>query len=147
MALKRIHKELLDFRREPPALCSAGPIGEDLFTWQAAITGPPNSPYQGGVFYLNIQFPTEYPFKPPQVSFKTKIFHPNISEDGYICLDILQSKWSPALTISKVLLSICSLFGDANEAHGMSSDALKLYKTDRVKYDETAREWTQKYAM
>ncbi|CAK5087158.1 unnamed protein product [Meloidogyne enterolobii] len=87
--------------KEPPALCNAGSIGEDLWNWQATITGPPNSPYQGGVFYLKINFPQEYPFKPPKISFKTQIYHPNINNEGCICLDILQNKWTPALTISK----------------------------------------------
>lgn len=64
--------------------------------------GPPESPYQGGVFFLTIHFPTDYPFKPPKVAFTTRIYHPNINSNGSICLDILRSQWSPALTISKV---------------------------------------------
>ena len=63
--------------------------------------GPPDSPYSGGVFFLNITFPTDYPFKPPKVQFITKIYHPNINANGSICLDILRDQWSPALTISK----------------------------------------------
>jgi ubiquitin-conjugating enzyme E2 D/E len=59
------------------------------------------SPYAGGVFFLSIMFPTDYPFKPPKVSFTTKIYHPNINANGSICLDILRDQWSPALTISK----------------------------------------------
>lgn len=63
----------------------------------------PDSPYQGGVFFLTIHFPTDYPFKPPKVAFTTRIYHPNINSNGSICLDILRSQWSPALTISKGL--------------------------------------------
>ncbi|XP_068439377.1 ubiquitin-conjugating enzyme E2 D1b isoform X2 [Clinocottus analis] len=106
MALKRIQKELHDLQRDPPAQCSAGPVGDDLFHWQATIMGPGDSPYQGGVFFLTIHFPTDYPFKPPKVAFTTKIYHPNINSNGSICLDILRSQWSPALTVSKVLFRI-----------------------------------------
>ena len=60
-----------------------------------------DSPYSGGVFFLAIQFPTDYPFKPPKVNFTTRIYHPNINSNGSICLDILRDQWSPALTISK----------------------------------------------
>ena len=63
--------------------------------------GPADSPYQGGVFFLNIHFPSDYPFKPPKVSFTTRIYHPNVNSNGSICLDILNAQWSPALTISK----------------------------------------------
>jgi ubiquitin-conjugating enzyme E2 D/E len=101
MALKRINKELTDLGRDPPSSCSAGPVGEDLFHWQATIMGPGDSPYSGGVFFLAIHFPTDYPFKPPKVNFTTRIYHPNITSNGSICLDILRDQWSPALTISK----------------------------------------------
>ncbi|XP_075615119.1 ubiquitin-conjugating enzyme E2 D1 isoform X3 [Balearica regulorum gibbericeps] len=61
----------------------------------------PDSAYQGGVFFLTVHFPTDYPFKPPKIAFTTKIYHPNINSNGSICLDILRSQWSPALTVSK----------------------------------------------
>ncbi|XP_054886921.1 ubiquitin-conjugating enzyme E2 2-like isoform X1 [Poeciliopsis prolifica] len=140
-------RELTDLSRDPPAQCSAGPVGEDMFHWQATIMGPPDSPYQGGVFFLTIHFPTDYPFKPPKVAFTTRIYHPNINSNGSICLDILRSQWSPALTISKVLLSICSLLCDPNPDDPLVPEIARIYKTDPVRYNKTAQDWTQKYAM
>ncbi|KAL2455332.1 Ubiquitin-conjugating enzyme E2 28 [Forsythia ovata] len=147
MASKRIQKELKDLQKDPPASCSAGPVGEDMFHWQATIMGPSDSPFAGGVFLVTIHFPPDYPFKPPKVSFKTKVFHPNINSNGSICLDILKEQWSPALTISKVLLSICSLLTDPNPDDPLVPEIAHMYKTDRAKYETTARSWTQKYAM
>eukprot|EP00211_Chloroparvula_japonica_P012997 CAMPEP_0119131016 /NCGR_PEP_ID=MMETSP1310-20130426/9248_1 /TAXON_ID=464262 /ORGANISM="Genus nov. species nov., Strain RCC2339" /LENGTH=141 /DNA_ID=CAMNT_0007121565 /DNA_START=162 /DNA_END=584 /DNA_ORIENTATION=+ len=141
MAMKRISKELKDLDRDPPTSCSAGPIGDDLFRWQATIMGPEKSPYEGGVFFLNIVFPTDYPFKPPKINFSTRIYHPNINSSGAICLDILKEQWSPALTISKVLLSICSLLCDPNPDDPLVPETAHLYKTDRQKYNAMAKEW------
>uniref|UniRef100_A0A672P065 E2 ubiquitin-conjugating enzyme n=1 Tax=Sinocyclocheilus grahami TaxID=75366 RepID=A0A672P065_SINGR len=92
-----------------------------------------DSPYQGGVFFLTIHFPTDYPFKPPKVAFTTKIYHPNINSNGSICLDILRSQWSPALTVSKVLLSICSLLCDPNPDDPLVPEIAHTYKADREK--------------
>jgi len=147
MALKRINKELTDLGRDPPSSCSAGPIGDDLFHWQATIMGPSDSPYASGVFFLAIHFPTDYPFKPPKVNFTTRIYHPNINSNGSICLDILRDQWSPALTISKVLLSICSMLTDPNPDDPLVPEIAHVYKTDRARYEATAREWTRKYAI
>ncbi|KAG5518150.1 hypothetical protein PMAC_003336 [Pneumocystis sp. 'macacae'] len=144
MALKRINKELGDLAKDPPSSCSAGPIGDDLFHWQATILGPSDSPYSGGVFFLAIHFPTDYPFKPPKVNFTTRIYHPNINSNGSICLDILRDQWSPALTISKVLLSICSMLTDPNPDDPLVPEIAHVYKSDRVRYEATAKEWTRK---
>uniref|UniRef100_A0A453S7A8 UBC core domain-containing protein n=2 Tax=Triticinae TaxID=1648030 RepID=A0A453S7A8_AEGTS len=124
-----------------------GPVAEDMFHWQATIMGPSESPYAGGVFLVTIHFPPDYPFKPPKVAFKTKVFHPNINSNGSICLDILKEQWSPALTVSKVLLSICSLLTDPNPDDPLVPEIAHMYKSDRAKYESTARSWTQKYAM
>ncbi|XP_039710769.1 ubiquitin-conjugating enzyme E2 D3-like [Pteropus medius] len=138
MALKGINKELSDLAHDPPAQCSAGPAGDDTFHWQATITGPNDSPYRGGVFFLTIHFPTVYSFKPPKAAFTTRIYHPNINSNGSICLNSLRSQWSPVLTISKVLLSICSLLCDPNP-----DDPLVPEIADRDKYNRISQEWTQ----
>ena len=146
-ALKRINKELADLAKDPPANCSAGPAGDDLFKWKATLMGPGASPYAGGVFFLDIQFPADYPFKPPQIKFTTKIYHCNVNDKGGICLDILKDNWSPALTISKVLLSICSLLTDPNPDDPLVPEIANKFKTNRAEHDKTAAEWTRKYAM
>eukprot|EP01029_Cantina_marsupialis_P014641 TRINITY_DN320_c0_g1_i1.p1 TRINITY_DN320_c0_g1~~TRINITY_DN320_c0_g1_i1.p1 ORF type:complete len:147 (-),score=24.14 TRINITY_DN320_c0_g1_i1:233-673(-) len=144
---KRIRKELVNLGKDPPSGCSAGPTGSDIFHWSATIAGPPDSPYEGGLFFLDIHFPSDYPFQAPKIRFTTKIYHCNINDSGGICLDILKDQWSPVLTISKVLLSICSLLDDPNPDDPLVPDIAHLLKGNKTKHDETAREWTRKYAM
>jgi ubiquitin-conjugating enzyme E2 D/E len=146
MASKRINKEFADLRKNSPENCSAGPSDEDIFKWDATIMGPIGTPYEGGIFNLRIEFPQNYPFSPPKIAFLTKIYHCNISSKGAICLDILQKNWSPALTISKLLLSICSLLSDPNPDDPLVPDIAELYRTNRKKHDLYARNYTQKYA-
>ena len=147
MSLKRISMELKDLQKDPPVSCSAGPIGEDMFVWEGCIFGPEDSPFHGGVFKLSIQFPVDYPFRAPHIKFLTKIYHPNINSAGFICLDILKGQWSPALTISKVLLSICSLLNDPNPDDPFVPDIAALYKENHAEYEEQARIWTMQYAI
>ena len=147
MAHKRIQKELKDLENESLANISAGPINRsDLYHWQGSIMAPSESPFNGGVFFLDIRFPSDYPFKPPKLTFKTRIYHPNINSNGAICLDILKDQWSPALTISKVLLSLISLLTDPNPDDPLVPEIAHVYKNDRAKYDKLAKEWTLKFA-
>uniref|UniRef100_A0A7S3LQF5 UBC core domain-containing protein n=1 Tax=Aplanochytrium stocchinoi TaxID=215587 RepID=A0A7S3LQF5_9STRA len=143
---KRISKELAEISLDPPANCSAGPKDDNLYQWVSTIMGPEGSPYAGGLFFLDIVFPKEYPFKPPKVTFKTRIYHCNINSNGAICLDILKDNWSPALTIQKVLLSICSLLTDANPDDPLVAQIAHEYKNSRENHDKTAKEWTARYA-
>lgn len=146
-ATTRITKELEYITKDPPSNCSAAPEGEDIYHWTAVIVGPADSVYEGGLFSLSIEFPPNYPFKPPKVRFLTRIYHPNINSTGGICLDILKGNWSPALTISKVLISICSLLDDPNPDDPLVIEIADMYTKNRLQYDITAREWTAFYAQ
>ena len=146
MTARRITKELETIQKDPPANCSAGPDGDNIYSWTATIMGPTETVYEGGLFYLNIEFPQNYPYKPPKVRFITKIYHPNINSSGGICLDILKDQWSPALTVSKVLLSITSLLSDPNPDDPLVPEIAKLYKKNREKHDLVAKNYTQQHA-
>lgn len=145
-SLKRIQKELTEITLDPPPNCSAGPKGDNLYEWVSTILGPPGSAYEGGVFFLDIHFTQEYPFKPPKVTFRTRIYHCNINSQGVICLDILKDNWSPALTISKVLLSVCSLLTDCNPSDPLVGSIATQYVQNREEHDRVARLWTKRYA-
>lgn len=143
----RLTKELEELVKNPPTNCSAGTVNDDLFHWRASITGPEDTPYFGGIFSLDIHFPTDYPFKAPKMNFITKIYHPNINAAGSICVDILRENWSPALTISKVLLSVSSLLNDPNPNDPLDVEIADQYKNNKKLFEETAKTWTTIYAM
>ena len=133
--------------KESPYGCTVGVMNENKTHWIATIIGPENTPYYGGIFKLDIFFPTDYPYKAPKINFKTKIYHPNISStSGSICIDILKDKWSPALTIGKVLLSICSMLNDPNPNDPLETEIANEFKNNNKLYTQTAINWTMLYA-
>ncbi|KAI8872964.1 ubiquitin-conjugating enzyme, partial [Ramicandelaber brevisporus] len=138
MAHKRIIKDYDEIVQNPPPSCIASPLGEDFSHWHATILGPPDSPYSGGEFHLNIHIPPGYPFKPPRMMFITRVYHPNINSNGSICLDILKDQWSPALSISKALVSIYSLLNEPNPDDPFVPEIAELYKTNKAQYEATA---------
>lgn len=147
--IRRLKKEWSDINQEIEKTrekITVKLINEELTHWKATITGSNNSPFEGGIFTLDITFPLEYPFKPPIIKFCNKIYHPNINDSGAICLDILKDQWSPALSIFKVILSISSLIVDPNPNDPLSPDVANIYKTNREYYNKIAKEWTKLYA-
>jgi ubiquitin-conjugating enzyme E2 D/E len=146
MAVRRLLKELRDLSESPIPMITIVPDPDNTFRWYADILGPQDTVYEGGIFRLQIDFLADYPFKAPRVIFLTKIYHPNISSNGGICLDILKGEWSPALTAGKMLLSILSLLSDPNPRDPLVPEAANLYLHDRERYDEIARSWTLRYA-
>ena len=151
--IKRLKKELIEFNKNPPVGCCAGPVNDDnLLYWQANIMGPPDSPYQGGIFFFDIHFPTDYPFKPPCIILKTPIYHPNFRNNCKICccaMDILGDQWSPALTIGKTLDRVYGLMLNPypDDVCGRGNyEAAHIYKENKNEFERIAIEWSKKYA-
>ncbi|KAL5489396.1 hypothetical protein EMCRGX_G018485 [Ephydatia muelleri] len=146
VCIKRLSREVEDMATNPPPGCRASPKADNMFEWTGYIDGPPDSVYAGGRFLLDIKIPTDYPFSPPKVLFKTRVYHCNINSQGVVCLDILKDKWTPALNIGGLLLSLASLLSSCNPNDPLVGSIAHQYLNDRNKHDEIARTWTQRYA-
>ena len=137
-----IYNEKSEFNNEGYQIF--GLINENLY---GVLEGPPNTIYENGFFQFKINFPMDYIFRPPRFIFQTKIFHPNISTNGYVSVDILQDQWSATICIfSKIIYSVQSLLDDPNVEKFVNEEAAKLYKENKEAYKKTVREWTSKYA-
>lgn len=130
----------LSSQNDPPQGVTGAPMDNNILVWQAVIFGPDDTPWEGGTFKLMLEFTEDYPNKAPSVRFLTKMFHPNIYNDGQICLDILQNQWSPIYDISAILTSIQSLLCDPNPASPANSEASRLYSENRREYNRRVRE-------
>lgn len=125
-------------------------MGNSLKHWKGYINGPvqliviqSDTPYEGGLYQIDIQLPPEYPYKPPKMKFETRIWHPNISsQTGAICLDILKDEWSPALTIRTALLSLQALLCAPEPDSPQDAVVAGQYKSDLKLFKKTAKEWT-----
>jgi ubiquitin-conjugating enzyme (huntingtin interacting protein 2) len=145
--LGRIRKELEDIRNDRHSGVSIVPDASNPQHLVGTITGPPDTPYAGGKFQVDIVIPNEYPFSPPKMKFITKVYHPNVSSvTGAICLDILKDQWSPALTMKTALISLQALLCAPEPDDPQDAVVANIYKTNRAEFDSTAREWTLTHA-
>uniref|UniRef100_A0A803PQV0 UBC core domain-containing protein n=1 Tax=Cannabis sativa TaxID=3483 RepID=A0A803PQV0_CANSA len=169
---KRIQREMAELNTDPPLDCSAGTKGDNLYHWiEILLLGIFNfqfyvmlltsgfgtlfirfpfatwTPYEGGIYFLDITFPSDYPFKPPKVVFKTRIYHFDVDSVGNVSLEILKDGWSPALTITKVLIAIRKIFTEPDPCNNpLVPGIAHLYMVDKAKHDKIAAEWTLRFA-
>lgn len=151
-AVKRLNKELKRVGDHMAAgndeAYSVGPSGDDMMKWEGMLMGPAGTPYEGGIFQLVIDFPAEYPHKPPKVKFTTNIYHCNVDADGNICLGILKAdNWSPVTSMPDLMIQLHSLLSEPNPSDPLRAEIAALYTSDINKFNEEAAKCTKEHAM
>lgn len=157
-ALKRLMAEYKQLTLNPPEGIVAGPVDEEnFFEWEALITGPEETCFEGGVFAAKLTFPPDYPLSPPKMKFTCDIFHPNIYSDGRVCISILHApgddpmgyessaeRWSPVQSVEKILLSVVSMLAEPNDESAANVDAAKTWRDNRARFNEIAHQTVRK---
>ena len=122
-------------------------INQDIYGYHYVwLHGPKDTPFEGGIFKICISLPQDYPYKPPKMTFQTRVYHPNISRDGGICIDILKDQWSAALRLNTVILSLSSLLANPNPNDPLVPEIANEYSYDKEKYNKNVIAYVKKYA-
>jgi len=151
-ALRRLMAEYKQLTLNPPEGILAGPVDEEnFFEWEALITGPDGTCFEGGVFPAKLTFPSDYPLSPPKMKFTCDLFHPNVYNDGRVCISILHApgddptgyesraeRWSPVQSVEKILLSVVSLLAEPNDESPANVDAAKMWRENREEFNNKA---------
>ncbi|KAI5867362.1 ubiquitin-conjugating enzyme [Durotheca rogersii] len=148
---KRISKELQECTASPPAGMTVSLVSEaDLHTWAVTLAGPAGTVYAGGVFALTVVLPPDYPFKAPQVTFATRIYHPNVTNDsvGSICLALLKPEnWKPSGRVRAVLEAVRHLLIEPNPDDPLEARIADEFRSARPEFDKNARSYVARYAQ
>jgi len=148
VAYKRLMKEYKELSQNPPEGIIAGPVSEDnMYEWEAYISGPSDTEYEGGVFVARLKFPQDYPLNPPKMRFISEVWHPNVYQNGEVCISILHppgedpahyedssERWSPVQSVEKILISVMSMLAEPNDESPANVDAAKMWRDNRVEY-------------
>ncbi|KAF8516440.1 ubiquitin-conjugating enzyme/RWD-like protein [Hysterangium stoloniferum] len=145
--LRRVNKEIADCKNDRTSNITITLIDDSPFHLKGTFPGPEGTPYEGGIYDVDIAIPDSYPFQPVKMKFITKVYHPNISSaSGAICLDILKDAWSPVLTLKSTLISLQSLLCSPEPSDPQDAEVAKHYTTSRASFEDTARYWAEIYA-
>eukprot|EP00834_Sanchytrium_tribonematis_P001958 NODE_52_length_30984_cov_1.383358.p25 type:complete len:154 gc:universal NODE_52_length_30984_cov_1.383358:17601-18062(+) len=137
---RRLLQDFKKIQKEPVVGINATPDPNNILMWNAFIVGPEDTIFHQGIFKLRLEFDETYPQKAPKVSFVTKIYHPNVYDNGALCLDIIQTRWSPSYDVQSILTSVQSLLNDPNPNSPANAEAARLFQDNRPEYDRKVRE-------
>lgn len=139
-----LKKQMIELSKNASESFSAGLVDDDIYKWEVIIMGPPETYYEGGYFKARIDFPMDYPHRPPKMRFTSKMWHPNVHSNGSVCISILHEpgddtfgyeqageRWSPVQTVETILISVISMLADPNDESPANIDAAKQWREDR----------------
>lgn len=147
-AMRRIKKDLKYVKENPP---SPGFFAKsmdrlDYSDIECSLWGPEGTPYEGGLFVLHYKINPSYPYERPLVTFETRIYHPNVTFQGDICLDILRTLWHPSYSIWTVMFTLHFLLVEPRVEDFVNLDVHLHCVRDYPGFEEKARRWTKLYA-
>ena len=149
---KILQRELKSFIKNPYNEFSVNIKDGDLYKWDICIFGPNDTPYEGGIFRAEMEFPKDYPNHPPTMKFIDDVYHPNIYPDGKVCISILHDgvdefgyessaeRWLPTHGVSSVLMSIISMISEPNIESPANIDAGVMFRDNKVGFNKKVYE-------
>jgi len=154
-----LRRQLNDLAKNPIDLVSVG-LADDsnLFDWEILIMGPDGTLYEGGFFKARLVFPKDFPNMPPTMTFVSEMWHPNVYEDGKVCISILHppgedalnsqesadERWRPILGVEQILMSVISMLNDPNDESPANLDAAVMWRNDRAAFKKKVRQIVRK---
>lgn len=151
MSKKRVTKEFAELSQTPPEGFSVSlPPDESIYTWHVTLTAPESTPYHPGKFGIVLTLSTDYPFKPPVVKFVTRIYHPNVTNDGQgnICLGLLKPEaWKPSTQLRAVLEGLRNLLEEPQIGDPLEERIAQEYQNNRAEFNKNAKKHVELYAM
>ena len=147
MAARVLAQELMKYEDDETLPFTIDAEGDDITQLRVTLTPPEGTPYEGGIFFLSLSVPSQYPSSPPNIKFETKIYHPNINEEGKICLEQLKSDWKPNYTLKHAIEFIYYLLEHPNWDNPLVSAIGTQHANSEADFIKTAKEWTEKFAV
>ncbi|CAG9320188.1 unnamed protein product [Blepharisma stoltei] len=157
-ACARLQNEFRELSQNEDIGFSVGLIDDNLFNWSVCFSGPQDTAWEGGLYMATLRFPPQYPNSPPEMIFRTEMWHPNIFPDGRVCISILHppgedqfnqyesasERWRPILGVEAILVSVISMLNDPNLDSPANIDAAVQYRNDKSGYLRRVRRLAQK---
>jgi ubiquitin-conjugating enzyme E2 G1 len=149
-----LRRQFVELAKNPPDGVSVG-LGDDdnIFLWELLIVGPSETLYEGGFFRCKLEFPNDFPNMPPVMTFTNKMWHPNVYEDGKVCISILhppgddatnsletsEIRWRPILGVESIIISVISMLSDPNDDSPANLDAAVMWRNDKAQFKKEVR--------